>query len=146
MDSGLGLGSSASPPPPARPGSNLTPSSLATGLSPATVRGELRRSSTAPYDARRPSTAPSFSAKLEQRRATLAATRIESAAPTHALMSTKDLHVVFANLEEVAGLAQTFAEVLEGAKGSEGEEMDDRIGEVFVQMVSLSMLLLLSPH
>lgn len=139
MDSGLGLGkSAASPPSPLRTGNSLTTSFSAGGQSPAGARADFRRSSLAPSEMRRPSAIPSFSAKLEQRRATLAAGRIESAAPSQALMSTKDLHIVFANLEEVAGLAETFARVLEAAKGGDdAEEMDDRIGEVFVQMVSL---------
>lgn len=142
MDSGLGLGkSAASPPSPLRGGNNLTASFYAAGQSPAASRADLRRSSLAPNEMRRPSAVLSFSAKLEQRRATLAAGRIEAAAPSQALMSTKDLHIVFANLEEVAGLAETFARVLEGAKGGDdADEMDDRIGEVFVQMVSFVSL------
>lgn len=52
-------------------------------------------------------------------------------------MSSKDLHLVFANLDEVSRFAETFAEVLEAAKGSEDlEEMDDHIGQVFCEMVS----------
>ena len=52
------------------------------------------------------------------------------------LMSAKDLHVVFANLEEMADLAEAFAGVLDGARGSGNEQdMADRMGEVFVEMV-----------
>ncbi|KDE03899.1 hypothetical protein MVLG_05653 [Microbotryum lychnidis-dioicae p1A1 Lamole] len=53
-------------------------------------------------------------------------------------MSTKDLHVIFANLEEVADLAERFAHLLSKAKGAtavDGAEMDDNIGEVFVNLI-----------
>lgn len=63
------------------------------------------------------------------------------AAAGEPLMSPRDLHVVFANLEEMADLAQAFAGVLDGARGSGNEEdMADRIGEVFVEMVSCTLL------
>lgn len=80
--------------------------------------------------------APSVADKLSQRRATLAAVQPKMV-PSQAVMSPKDIHVVFANLEEIAGLAESFAAVLERANGAEGDDgMDDNIGEVFVEMVS----------
>ncbi|SCV70067.1 BQ2448_1461 [Microbotryum intermedium] len=123
MASGLGLSASASPSSPAvRSGFNsltlsarsearrLTMSSLnMNSLNGATQKG-----------GRRISSAPTLSAKLEQRRATKA--RLSSAsglvAPGIPVMSTKDLHVIFANLEEVSGLAERFAHMLSQAKGA----------------------------
>lgn len=56
-----------------------------------------------------------------------------------ALMSEQELHVVFANLEEIAGLAETFAGILDDARGSgKADAEDDRIGAVFLEMVRLS--------
>lgn len=58
--------------------------------------------------------------------------------PVATLLPPKDIHIIFANLEAIAGLAEAFAGVLDGAKGSEaGEGQDDRIGEAFTEMVSL---------
>ncbi|BGP12786.1 hypothetical protein JCM10213v2_000703 [Rhodosporidiobolus nylandii] len=69
---------------------------------------------------RRPSVVPSLPALM----------------PGQPLMSEADLHVVFANLEEIAALAEGFANLLDSASGSEDPKvMDDRIGEVFVEMI-----------
>jgi hypothetical protein len=63
-------------------------------------------------------------------------------------MKEGDIRIVFQNLEEVASFAETFAGVLDGAKGAKAcdddvaeqvsEDDDDRIGEVFLEMVRLS--------
>jgi hypothetical protein len=52
-------------------------------------------------------------------------------------MSTKDIHVIFANLEEIASLAETFAGMLEQASGGDANEMQDQLGSTFLEMVSL---------
>jgi hypothetical protein len=57
------------------------------------------------------------------------------AAPSaQALMNEKDLHIIFANLEDVAAFAQKFAVVLARADG-QGIEGADSIGQVFCEMV-----------
>ncbi|GAA6001811.1 hypothetical protein JCM10207_002331 [Rhodosporidiobolus poonsookiae] len=122
MSTGLGLGSVG-------PGS---PASPALGSSSIL---EARRASAMPGGERRVSSAPSFnSSKLSERRPTVVPA--PALMPGQPLMSSKDLHIVFANLEEVAQLSEEFAGALDRAVG--GEEagaMDDRIGEVFVEMI-----------
>lgn len=61
------------------------------------------------------------------RRPSLAPSIVSPGAP---LIVEKDIHIIFANLGEVASLAETLAEALDEA------EVTDRIGEVFVEMVS----------
>lgn len=56
--------------------------------------------------------------------------------PGQPLMSSKDIHVIFANLEEIASLAEAFAGMLEEAAGSEEQGAQDRIGATFLEMVS----------
>jgi hypothetical protein len=56
--------------------------------------------------------------------------------PGQPLMSTKDIHVIFANLEEIASLAESFAGMLEDATGEDELDSQDRIGEAFLEMVS----------
>lgn len=61
----------------------------------------------------------------------------DAARPTATLLHSKDIHLIFANLEAIAGLAEAFWGVLDSAKGDEdGDGLDDRIGEVFAEMVS----------
>jgi hypothetical protein len=56
-----------------------------------------------------------------------------------AVMSQQELHMVFANLIEIAGFGEAFTGVLDGASGSMDESlMDDHIGEVFIEMVRSS--------
>ncbi|KAK4057231.1 hypothetical protein OIO90_001726 [Microbotryomycetes sp. JL221] len=135
MSSGLGLSRSAAASPPSplptRPGSSLShgPHSSASSIKAL----DLRRATL--IDPRRKSMTPSFQAKLEQRRATLAL-KEPSVVLGEPIMSPKDLHVVFANLEEVSRFAESFAQVLDEAKGSDDlDEMDDHIGQVFREMI-----------
>ncbi|SGZ27081.1 BQ5605_C025g10047 [Microbotryum silenes-dioicae] len=143
MASGLGLSASASPssPPVKCEFDSLTFSSSSEARRLTMSSLNLNSAAgTIPKAGRRVSSAPSLSAKLVQRRATKA--RLSSsaglAAPGIPVMSTKDLHVIFANLEEVADLAERFAHLLSKAKGAtavDGAEMDDNIGEVFVNLI-----------
>ncbi|CDR39197.1 hypothetical protein NBRC10512_007972 [Rhodotorula toruloides] len=115
MSTGLGLAkaSPASPPSP-----SLAP----------------RRASHRPDVNRRVSSGSSVTGRNESRRATVAA--MPNLMPGQPLMSPKDLHIVFANLEEIASLAEGFANLLDSASGGEDPDaMDDRIGEVFVEMI-----------
>lgn len=76
-----------------------------------------------------------FTEKLERRRAKLTASE-DAARPGSPLLSSRDIHVVFSNIAEVAGLAEVFAGLLDGAKGLDEEnDTSDRIGEVFREMV-----------
>lgn len=59
--------------------------------------------------------------------------------PGQPLMSTKDIHVIFANLEEIAALAETFAEMLAEATGDEEAGSHDRVGATFLEMVSIPL-------
>lgn len=85
-----------------------------------------------------PTTSPSgsFSGSLPPmiRRVSASLPVLEKGDP---LMSKNDLHIVFANLEEIADLAEAFSAVLDSAMGS--GEGDDNIGEIFVEMVSTSL-------
>ncbi|BGP21651.1 rho guanyl-nucleotide exchange factor [Rhodotorula toruloides] len=115
MSTGLGLAKApaASPPSP-----SLAP----------------RRASHRPDVNRRVSSAPSVTGRNELRRTTVAA--MPNLMPGQPLMSPKDLHIVFANLEEIAALAEGFANLLDSASGGDDPDaMDDRIGEVFVEMI-----------
>ncbi|GAA6012623.1 hypothetical protein JCM11491_005457 [Sporobolomyces phaffii] len=74
------------------------------------------------------------------RRSVSGSTSVSSASqpslmPGQPLMSTKDIHVIFANLEEIASLAETFAEMLDEAAGSDAGEMQDRLGATFLEML-----------
>ncbi|GAA5832229.1 hypothetical protein JCM11251_004286 [Rhodosporidiobolus azoricus] len=97
-----------------------------------------RRASAMSGGERRISSGPSltFSSKLAERRPTVVPS-LPNLMPGQPLMTAKDLHVVFANLEEIAALAEGFANLLDSAAGREEdpEAMDDRIGEVFVEMI-----------
>lgn len=65
-----------------------------------------------------------------------------SLAPGQAAMSPQEVHIVFANLIEIAEFANAFAGLLDGAGGSNAaSEIDDRIGEVFVEMVRFVQIL-----
>ncbi|GAA5994924.1 uncharacterized protein JCM10292_004432 [Rhodotorula paludigena] len=125
MSTGLGLGNvgSASPPSPSlgpRRASHMPESA--------------RRTSHMSDSPRRPSAASS-SSRLADRRPTVVPS-LPNLMPGQPLMSEKDLHVVFANLEEIAALAEGFATALDNASGSdEPEAVDDRIGEIFVEMI-----------
>lgn len=92
-----------------------------------------------------PTTSPSgsFSGSLPPmiRRVSASLPVLEKGDP---LMSKNDLHIVFANLEEIADLAEAFSSVLDSAMGS-GEDMDDNIGEIFVEMVRCSLACFLIP-
>ncbi|KAM0753334.1 hypothetical protein T439DRAFT_323969 [Meredithblackwellia eburnea MCA 4105] len=107
MSSGLGLGKSMASPPTPPPSAT---SSSFPNLGPS--KNDLRR----PTLVRRPSAQPSLSQ------------------PGEPLMSPKDLHTIFANLEEISGLAEAFASILESAWNN-GRDNEDRIGEVFVEML-----------
>lgn len=58
--------------------------------------------------------------------------------PGQPLMSPKDIQTVFANLEEIASLAEAFAEMLAEAIAETEEASVDRIGQTFLDMVSES--------
>ena len=129
MSTGLGLGGALnSPESPAlsNPGTFYSAGSPTAGS-----RFDLRRPSLFPgaaSDARRPSS-------LTQRRPTLMPSQ-PILLPGQPLMSSKDIKTVFANLEEIAGLAEAFVGVLDGARGSglDGSQ-DDIIGQVFVEII-----------
>jgi hypothetical protein len=131
MSTGLGLG-------------HVGPTSPASPALPSSSTLEARRASAFPGSAdRRPSMAPSLT-KLQERRPTMVAT-LPNLMPGQPLMSEKDLHVVFANLEEIAALSEGFANLLDSAMGTEdGEGRDDRIGEIFVEMVRFPFCYFLS--
>ena len=115
MSSGLGLPSLVGESPPSPPPSATFQDMLHSG--PTAPRNDARR----PSMARRPSFAPPATAAGE------------------ALMSSKNLHVVFANLEQIADLAEAFSGVLDGAWTNDlDDDTSDRIGEVFVEMVRQS--------
>lgn len=51
-------------------------------------------------------------------------------------MAANDLQTVFANLEEIADLAEVFSAILDEARGGGFEgDVDDKIGQVFLEMV-----------
>ncbi|GAA5980289.1 hypothetical protein JCM11641_005531 [Rhodosporidiobolus odoratus] len=120
MSTGLGLG-------------HVGNASLASPAIGSSSILEGRRSSSMPHLDRRTSTG--MSSKLEQRRPTVVPS-LPNLMPGQPLMASKDLHIVFANLEEIAALAEGFANLLDSASGScDPEAMDDQIGEVFVEMI-----------
>ncbi|KAK4057697.1 hypothetical protein OIO90_001345 [Microbotryomycetes sp. JL221] len=95
-----------------------------------------RRHRPSSADSDRRISAQSFAEKLEKRRATMNSSSGPAVpAGSHAPLSPKDVHIIFANLEQITDLAQAFAGVLEGAKGTDEVTDDDRIGEVFVEMI-----------
>ncbi|GAA5923126.1 uncharacterized protein JCM15063_003542 [Sporobolomyces koalae] len=55
--------------------------------------------------------------------------------PGQPLMSPKDIQTVFANLEEIASLAEAFAEMLAEAIAETEEASVDRIGQTFLDML-----------
>jgi hypothetical protein len=137
MASGLGLGHTADArsPQPDNP-----PAVHSRSISPTGARPTFRRMMSHPdADSRRPSSSTvGFQARLEKRRATMAQVANGVPRPIATLLPPKDIHIIFVNLEAIAGLAEAFAGVLDGAKGSEtGDGRDDRIGEVFTEMVRL---------
>lgn len=106
MSSGLGLWQPSSP---------STPTRLPDGFGSTERRGSL-----ATPDRRPPMPPRQNSGSLRQQ----------------AVFSSKDLHIVFANLEQITSLAEAFAGVLDGARG-DNTKNSDRIGETFVEMVSV---------
>ena len=136
--SGLGLKGAQLPTSPTSPVASdfghrrQSTASTTSSLAPPSRR--RHRPSSADSDRR--ISAQSFAEKLEKRRATLNSAATPSLSTGQAPLTPKDVHVVFANLEQIAELAQAFSGVLDGARGSEEGVDDDRIGEVFVEMVS----------
>ncbi|BGP44839.1 hypothetical protein JCM10450v2_000654 [Rhodotorula kratochvilovae] len=128
MSTGLGLGNvgSASPPSPSmssRRASHLPESTRR--LSHLSDNGAGRRASSAPFAL----------GKLDQRRPTVVPS-LPTLMPGQPLMAEKDLHVIFANLEEIAAFAEGFANALDAAAGADDPDaIDDRIGEIFVDMI-----------
>jgi dynamin-binding protein len=53
-------------------------------------------------------------------------------------MSPEDIKVIFSNISELAVFSDTFCEQIEGALGSiiDGGQGDDRIGALFLEVVS----------
>ncbi|GAA5850043.1 hypothetical protein JCM8547_000991 [Rhodosporidiobolus lusitaniae] len=123
MSTGLGLGNVG-------PASPTSPALASSGLL------EARRSSAMPGHERRVSAVPSLnSSRLNERRPTVVPS-LPNLMPGQPLMSEKDLHVIFANLEEIAAFSEGFANLLDSASGAdEIGAQDDRIGEVFVEMI-----------
>lgn len=106
MSSGLGLGNLVGVSPPSPPPS--APSTLPT-----------------PSAQRRPA--------LIRKESTPQVARTGTGQP---LLSPKDIHVIFCNLDEVASLAEAFSGVLDGAWSHASEErMDDQVGDAFLEMV-----------
>ncbi|GAA5913958.1 hypothetical protein JCM8208_007010 [Rhodotorula glutinis] len=128
MSTGLGLGngSSASPPSP----------TLGSRRSPRRPDFVRRISDRAEIESARRASSGSFgAAKGDQRRPPVVPS-LPTLMPGQPLMSEQDLHVVFANLEEIAGFADGFANALDAAAGTDDPEADDdRIGEIFVDMI-----------
>ncbi|KAM0793502.1 hypothetical protein ACM66B_000941 [Microbotryomycetes sp. NB124-2] len=141
--SGLGLKSATSPTsatfsPTSPVAQDFAPrrqstASTASSLAPPTSSRRRHRPSSADSDRRISS--QSFAEKLEKRRATMQQAPASSTSGQAPLLTPRDVHLVFANLEQIAELAQVFSGVLDGAKGSDVCVDDDRIGEVFVEMI-----------
>lgn len=132
MASGLGLSSSAKSPTQPMRSSKPTLTHSTTDEDLATLsRLDPRRKAT---ETRRVTAPPSLSSKLEQRRANLVA-KMPAAPSAQALMSNQDLHIIFANLEDVTAFAEMFATVLARADGK-GDDRADKIGQAFCEMVS----------
>lgn len=134
MSSGLGLKQKIDGSP--------SPSLKSAPLSPEMNGRSLHPPSPARPSTARPSSSGSdlatetFAEKLERRRATLASNR-SSTAPAEPLQSARDIHVLFANIEDIVSVAEALSGVLDGARGSETDDAaDDRIGEAFSEMVS----------
>ncbi|KAK4055181.1 hypothetical protein OIV83_000461 [Microbotryomycetes sp. JL201] len=136
--SGLGLKTAASP-TSATFSPNLSESSFRRQSTASTTSSLIpppssrRRHRPSSADSDRRISSQSFAEKLEKRRATMQQAPLNSAG--QALLTPRDVHLVFANLEQIAELAQVFSGVLDGAKGSDFGANDDRIGEVFVEMI-----------
>ncbi|KAI5474525.1 hypothetical protein MNV49_003081 [Pseudohyphozyma bogoriensis] len=85
-------------------------------------------------------TSPNLSSSQMGRRPTLIRTSLTSSRVVtpdgEALMSPKDLTAIFSNLEAIAGFAEAFSGLLDGAwtAGTE-ENMEDRVGEVFMEQL-----------
>ncbi|GAA5895147.1 hypothetical protein JCM5296_000894 [Sporobolomyces johnsonii] len=127
MSSGLGLGGVG----------------FANALSPQPDASRLERNASTSRVDQRPSfqqhdgdICPASAASHGHRRPTTLPT-LPNLIPGQPLMSAQDIHTVFANLEEIATLAEAFAGLLDGAMGSEtgDDKTDDRIGDVFVEMI-----------
>ncbi|KAK4705756.1 hypothetical protein P7C70_g450, partial [Phenoliferia sp. Uapishka_3] len=111
MMSGLGLSSS--------PG-DCPPSPLPSASSPARTRTASKSLQ------RRPTLVPRGSLPLE----------IPQGDKESSPMSAKDVFTIFANLEDIAGFAESFSELLDGAWAHCTEDaMDDRVGEAFLRMI-----------
>ncbi|SCV68495.1 BQ2448_616 [Microbotryum intermedium] len=79
-------------------------------------------------------TRSSVADKLERRRQTSTAQPLEYV--EDAVMSSRDIYTIFINLEEIVDLAEGFSAALDAAQGVDREDArDDRIGEVFVDML-----------
>lgn len=101
---------------------------------PASPNLAPRRASHRPDMNRRVSSAPTVIGRADLSSLSIAA--LPDLMPDQPLMSPQDLRIVFANVEEIAAFAGTFANLLSNAAGSEDSDaMDDRIGEVFVEMI-----------
>ncbi|GAA5926619.1 hypothetical protein JCM3775_001067 [Rhodotorula graminis] len=128
MSTGLGLGngSPASPPSP----------TLAARRSPRRPDFVRRISDRAEIESSRRTSSGSLGAgKGDQRRPPVVPS-LPTLMPGQPLMSEQDLHVVFANLEEIAGFADDLANALDAAAGTDDPEADDdRIGEIFVDKI-----------
>lgn len=119
MSSGLGLGALDA----SRPLSPPSPSS-ATFAKASTSNRTIRRSTSGPVGGR------------GENRSSFTSTTQPNLMPGQPLMSSKDIHVIFANLEEIASLAESFAGLLDHAAGGGEEETEDRIGDTFLELVS----------
>ncbi|GAA6047316.1 hypothetical protein JCM3770_001883 [Rhodotorula araucariae] len=125
MSTGLGLGNVGSASPPSPSMSSRRASYLPESKRRVSDNGASRRASSGPFasgkpDQRRPAVVPALPTLM----------------PGQPLMAEKDLHVIFANLEEIAAFAEGFANALDAAAGSDDpDEVDDRIGEIFVDLI-----------
>ncbi|KDE09793.1 hypothetical protein MVLG_00192 [Microbotryum lychnidis-dioicae p1A1 Lamole] len=73
-------------------------------------------------------------AKLERRRQDSTVQALEYV--EDAVMSSRDIYTIFINLEEISDLAERFSAALDAAQGIDSQDaQDDRIGEVFVDML-----------
>jgi len=126
MSSGLGLGGLDA----GRPISPASPTSAT-----------FAKASTAP---RRSTSGTSLGRSNSVSRSSLTSASQPNLVAGQPLMSSKDIHIIFANLEEIASLAEVFAGLLDDAAGGDENEMEDRIGETFLEIVSCCSCLLIS--
>jgi len=127
MSTGLGLGGLDA----GRPVSPVSPTSAT-----------FAKASSAPRSARRSTSGASIGRSDSVSRSSFASTSQPNLVAGQPIMSSKDIHVIFANLEEIASLAEAFAGLLDHAAGGDEEEMEDRIGETFLEVVSLYLFVL----